>query len=364
MRKEELISALVSSKRGSLVSNGRKTSATNSPRAGQTTRGASAANMRSAGQSDSKASAAKLAPPPSAASQRIKKRLAELHRNRHRLHDISTITSPTTGSSPEADRLLLLVRDAYWIHLSWEIQPATVRRAQTALGQFWHSAEPVIRLHRLHPSGASAGYQQVTIHGGVNHWYINVQDPPGRYRAEIGYATPGGNFYGIAKSNEATTPTHEAARSLAAQSMDDNWTDVARNADRIYAMSGGYSADGVSPELQEALEGRLRRRLGRPTETRLGPSGPITADNTLLELTAEMVVHGHVAPHTHLTVQGEPVEVSPEGQFAVRVAMPDRRQVIPVVASSADGVNQKTVILGIEKNTKTLSPPRRENGVL
>src|SRR5690606_28723753 len=58
----------------------------------------------------------------------------------------------------------------------------------------------------------------------------------------------------------------------------------------------------------------------------------------------------------HVTVEGEPVSVRPDGTFAVRMHFPDRRQVVPVVASAADGVEQKTIILGIERNTKELEP--------
>ena len=55
--------------------------------------------------------------------------------------------------------------------------------------------------------------------------------------------------------------------------IDENWTDVAENFDKIYAMSGGYSPDNNSLELQELFEERLRRPMGSPMVTRYG-SGP------------------------------------------------------------------------------------------
>jgi hypothetical protein len=36
--------------------------------------------------------------------------------------------------------------------------------------------------------------------------------------------------------------------------------------------------------------------------------------------------------------------------------MPNRRQVLPVVAHSADGVEQRTIVLAVERNTKTMEP--------
>ena len=44
----------------------------------------------------------------------------------------------------------------------------------------------------------------------------------------------------------------------------------------------------------------------------------------------------------------------------VRLSMPDRRQVLPVVASTPDGVEQRTIVLAVERNTKVMEPLVRE----
>jgi hypothetical protein len=36
--------------------------------------------------------------------------------------------------------------------------------------------------------------------------------------------------------------------------------------------------------------------------------------------------------------------------------MPDKRQVLPVVASSADGIETRTVVVAVERNTKVMEP--------
>jgi hypothetical protein len=297
-----------------------------------------------------RARAASRAAKPSAAQ----KQLAEMQRQRARMQDLSTAT-PTAG----ADRLLLLVRDPYWLQVTWEITPSSVTRARTALGQHWHGAQPVVRIGKLGDDGAVGGVRQVKVHGGVNHWYVDVADPPARFRAEIGYVDLSGGFYSIARSNEVQTP--EAGMGEVGEHA---WSDVARNADKVFAMSGGYSADGPSQELRQALEERLRRPLGRPTETRFTASEAKTDGSMLnVEIEAELVVRGSTAPHTHLTIQGEPVLVREDGLFAVKLPFPDRRQVIPVVASSADGLHQRTIILGVERNTKALEPRRRDAAI-
>ncbi|MEM8866626.1 MAG: DUF4912 domain-containing protein, partial [Planctomycetota bacterium] len=159
------------------------------------------------------------------------------------------------------------------------------------------------------------------------------------------------------RSNTVTTPAPGSA-----DTVDKNWADVAENADQIYAMSGGYSPNGASMELQELLEERLRRRLGRPAQIRFGNGAAGSSRNGELRLAidAELVVYGSTDPHTHVTVKGEPVPVRPDGTFAIKMHLPDRRQVVPVVAGSSDGVEQKTVILGVERNTKMLDPVVRE----
>ena len=55
-----------------------------------------------------------------------------------------------------------------------------------------------------------------------------------------------------------------------------------------------------------------------------------------------------------MTFRGEPIELREDGTFTVRVSMPERRQVIPVVATRADGVEQRTIVIAIERNTKVM----------
>ena len=256
------------------------------------------------------------------------------------------------------DRLVVLVRDPYWLHAWWELSERSIQRSRSALGQKWHQAQPALQLYRVDEEGAGTFERQISIHGGVNNWYIDVQDPPTGYRMEIGYSIGSESFYTLAKSNTVLTPTPGSR-----QMIDENWTDVAENADRIYAMSGGYSPHGTSADLQEVLEERLHRPMGTPLETRYGDGAArllFQADDLQCAIDAELVVYGASHPHVHLTVKGEPVQVRSNGTFVVRIALPDRRQVIPVVASSPDGAEQQTIILAIERNTKVMEPMHRD----
>lgn len=260
----------------------------------------------------------------------------------------------------EQDRLVVMVRDPYWLHVYWEIMRQSVERAQSALGPHWHTAQPVLRLFRVAHDGAASLEREIAIHGGVRHWYVDVQSPPCQFRMEIGYVNGDGRFYSLARSNVVNTPPAGTS-----DSVDENWADVAENADRIFAMSGGYSPRGTSLELQELLEERLGRPLGSPMETRYGGGAAqalVRQRELPFAVDAELLVYGVSDPHAHLTLQGEPVPLRSDGSFTVRMSLPDRRQVIPVVASSPDGVEQRTIILAVERNTKVLEPRTRELG--
>jgi hypothetical protein len=41
--------------------------------------------------------------------------------------------------------------------------------------------------------------------------------------------------------------------------------------------------------------------------------------------------------------------------------LPDSRQIIPAIASSMDGGEEKTIILAIERNTKSLEPQMHDS---
>ena len=75
---------------------------------------------------------------------------------------------------------------------------------------------------------------------------------------------------------------------------------------------------------------------------------------------AEMILYGRTKPDAKVTLGGEPIKLRPDGSFTVRQPMPDKRQVLPVVASTADGVEQRTIVIAVERNTKVLEPMVRE----
>ncbi len=304
-------------------------------------------------------------------SPKVLKRIRELQLQRDSNKDVSfrpTLVRPPGASEPiwekepQKDRVALFVRDAYWLHASWDITRHAIERARAALAEQWHGSKPVVRLLRLDDGGTTTTSETVErdieIHGGLRDWYIDWPGEVANLRVMVGYLSPAGHFHAIAKSNTVRTPgagTQDA--------VDAHWSDVESESERIYAMSGGYDRERETAELKEVLEDRLHRQLGAPALAQLGAqaSGPFRRRNDFhFDMDIELVVYGSTLPDGFLTLSGEPVTLRSDGTFVVRLPFPDRRQVLPAVACSRDGGQQRTIVVAVERNTKIMEPLDKE----
>ena len=104
--------------------------------------------------------------------------------------------------------------------------------------------------------------------------------------------------------------------------------------------------------------------MGPPTPTRLQPvtgeGDDTTRSGFQLEVDAELIIYGATRPDAYVTLKGEPVKVQADGTFRVRVDMPNKRQVLPIVASVPQGGGRQTVVMAIERNTKAMEPYSRD----
>ncbi len=254
------------------------------------------------------------------------------------------------------DRIIAMVRDPYWLHAYWELSRSTLARAQAALGQDWHTARPVLRLLDVTSEDTTSATERhirdIEIHGGVNNWYIDVTNPPRSYRIDVGYLARRGKFFVLARSNVVSTP-----KAGVSDVMDENWASVQDQFQKIYNQSGGASNSASSQDLRELFEERLRRPMHGLSLQSLGTGALHGLSNGFhFEIDAELIVYGATEPNAKVTLQGEPVQLRPDGTFTVRFSLPDSRQIIPAVAASPDGVEERTIVLAVERNTKELEP--------
>ncbi|VTT97670.1 Uncharacterized protein OS=Singulisphaera acidiphila (strain ATCC BAA-1392 / DSM 18658 / VKM B-2454 / MOB10) GN=Sinac_6872 PE=4 SV=1 [Gemmataceae bacterium] len=264
--------------------------------------------------------------------------------------------APPVGG-PSKDRIFIAVPDPHWLHVIWELTAQSVQRAEAALKQDWYGAKLIIRLSDVTShdttSTSETPIRDIVIEGDCNTWYINVPQPPRQYRADIGYVSRRGDFFPLAKSNVATPPKAGSSEALdPAVNLGD-----AKQAERTLARSTGFESAG-NPELREYFEERLKRSLGAPKETGFGSGAtpPGALKKFFFDIDARLVVYGRTDPTAHLTLGNDPVSLKPDGTFAMWFSLPDSRQIIPAVATSSDGVEERTIVLAVERNTKYLDP--------
>lgn len=257
----------------------------------------------------------------------------------------------------QKDRIVAIVRDPFWLHVFWELTHHSVQRAEAALGQDWHGSKPILRVYDVTSqdttSTAEAIVRDIDIHGGCTNWYVEVSQPPKSYRVDIGYLSKRNQFYVLGRSNIVTPP-----KAGVSDTIDENWSDIdAKQADRLYAMSNGFETPASDKEaLKEFFEERLRRPMNAPTLSATTATPGSKDRKFFFSIDAEMIVFGRTMPGTRVTLQGEPVKLRPDGSFTMRYSFPDGRQILPCVAESADGVEERKIVLAVERNTKELEP--------
>lgn len=270
--------------------------------------------------------------------------------------ELANLKVQSLGHGCQKDRIITMVRDPYWLHTHWELSRTTLGRAQAALGQEWHAARPILRLMDVTSEDTTSASEQqvrdIEIHGGVNNWYIDVNNPPRSYRVDIGYLSRRGKFYVLARSNVVHTP-----RAGVTDEIDHNWSDIQNQAERIYHQSGGNGHIAPHDDLKALFEERLRRPMNTLSLSSLSTGGlGLPGRGFHFELDAELIVYGTTEPNAKVCLQGEPVQLRPDGTFTVRFSLPDARQIIPATAASPDGVEERTIVLAVERNTKELEP--------
>lgn len=270
------------------------------------------------------------------------------------------------ASGPNKDRAILMVRDAFWLQAAWEVTRGSVQRAQAALGEHWHTAKPVLRLVSITDASANAAEQKVRdipIHGGVNTWYIDILGEPTRFRVIVGYTVgkerEEQKFYALCRSNTVESPAPGSC-----DAIDGHWEEIAEDYERVFSLSGGHN-EGPKSDLRDVFEERLRRPMTAPSGETKASGGDLSLRREKelpFEVDAELIVFGSTAAGSSVSLGGDPVKLNEDGTFTLRLELPDRRQVLPVVATSRDGMRQRTTIISVERNTKVMEPYRREEG--
>ncbi len=244
------------------------------------------------------------------------------------------------------DQLLLMVRDPYWLHAYWEIGTPLVERIRVAMGHLWHTAEPVLRLYRVHTDIVGTLRQEflsdIKIHGGINNWYIDVDNPPSSFMVEIGYLARDGQFFILLSSNMVETPQRYIHDVFGHPDL--GWRGIS------------FGTYPFNRDENNGFSNRDGDGMDMPGVTmRKNKNGDSTSQrNFELDVDSEIVIKGKTEPNIQLTIKGEHIRLKEDGTFSIRYHLPERRHVFPIVAVSTDGIETQTVILAFERNTKVM----------
>ncbi len=260
-----------------------------------------------------------------------------------------TLCSPVSNGNREAkDQLILMVRDPFWLHAYWEVSAPLVERVRAAMGHLWHTADPILRLYKVHTDNVGALRQEfitdIQIHGGINNWYIDVDDPPSSFLVEIGYLARDGQFFVLLSSNIVETPQryiHDAFGH-----PDVSWMGIPPD-----FCSGVFTDTLNKSDYKQGPAGSEKIASLVSDETRIIPNA---VRDFSLNVDSEIVIKGKTEPGVQLTIKGEKIRLKEDGSFSIRYHLPERRHVFPIVAISSDGIETQTVILAFERNTKVL----------
>ena len=257
----------------------------------------------------------------------------------------------------EEDNLTLKARDAYWIQATWHIRQKTTDRVRGALGSDWHYAKPAIRLFEVRPNdgfNSRRALRNIEIMLKAGNWFIDVDGIPASYQVELGYITENGKFFTILTSNTVTTPSPDTVKGFDAGFDFDEALDE-------YELKMNFKTQTSSDEerhVRQMIDDQ-RRKLGAAAfakSAKLDRMSNFDDKGFPFHLDAKALIHGRTLPGAHVTVRGYPIIVDEDGEFLMRVDLPDRRQIFPVVASSGDGIQQRTIVLSLERVTRFLEP--------
>lgn len=239
-------------------------------------------------------------------------------------------------------RIVLQVRDPFWMHAYWEISQETALDLARELGESLPGSHLTLKVNEVTGRDGTdfANRVAIDVHPFADNWYINVCEPDRSYCVDLGLTCGSNDYRFIARSNVVHTP-----RIGPSEICDEEWLSIraleeTAHGPRTYAASPGMPARRIRAEawareiaLGSGGVGAVSSPVGPPV-----PAGApeMAARQYWLRADAELVVYGATEPGSHVCVSGMAVNTAPDGSFSVRMALPCGELPVEVTAESAD----------------------------
>ena len=281
----------------------------------------------------------------------------------------------TPRPEPIGTRVMFLPRDPQWAVVYWQIDTCDRQRAM-ATG----AKDLCLRLADVTGLIGGAAHphtlQEIVVGSNATEWYLPVPVCDRDYRVELGYRTddPGG-WISLACSSVVRIPGIHTSEGLVARY--EPFT-MAGGEPMAQGRDGNSDGDGLHERLYErgAAQWRGHRNgsevfhaPGLPFQGADGHhtsgagvwssgrsdsgSGGVSRRRRSFWLVAdaELIVYGATDPAAQLTICGEPVPLSADGTFRLAMAFPDGRQIYPIQAVTADGLQRRSTTLDFQRHT-------------
>jgi len=255
----------------------------------------------------------------------------------------------------DQDKIILQVRDPWWIHVYWEVRGSTLDRLRNELRDEFYNVKRVLRVYDVSQiifTGNNAHrFFDIEINEQANSWYIDTGGPGRSWCVDLGLKLANGRFITIIRSNIVHTPIEGPS-----WITDEEWMIPEDMFARLYGMGFGF---GRSSPVGKAWQERVKQALfsgvlASPGITSMAsPVRKILAERKFwLKVDCELIVYGATESGAKVSVQGKPINLRRDGTFTLRFALPQGKQVIPVKAVSSDNKEERTITPIVTRETR------------
>lgn len=264
-------------------------------------------------------------------------------------------------------KISVLVRDPEWVYVFWEISDAT--RAELGLQRGRHNRPLLLRLYDVSGIDFNGANAHTTLDIPVNDytssWYVRVPRAGRRFLVDLGSITEEGSFQTITRSQAVDIPEPRIS-----EEEDSSWMPQSGDVYRqILKLSGGtdITTHMGSEEFVHVLQKKLMENVGDSSFSgQLAALGIGSSENFSegvvhrvgqrgrdfwLEVGVDVIVYGATEPDAKVKLMGRPIQLTTDGTFRIRMALPDGTIEFPVEATSADEVETRKVCPIVNRKT-------------
>ncbi|PSB16569.1 hypothetical protein C7B65_21210 [Phormidesmis priestleyi ULC007] len=300
-------------------------------------------------------------------------------------------------------RIVLLPRNPQWGYTYWDISNEHKSEVRQQGGE-----KLVLRLYDVTDIEVNQqtphSMQQFDCDEMARDWYLSIPVSDRDYLVEIGYLTRDGRWLMLARSTPIRIPPTYPSDWVEDQFVTIDWQEDLRGktflelvppskqteteavANPIYDRIFGIAQSAESQRVEGSLFGSMQQvpqqsissfglqsgvGIGAwPTPSGIGMSGigmsgigfsasapPIRPRNFWLVADAELIVYGATEPDAKVTIDGNPIQLNPDGTFRFQLLFQDGVIRYPIIAIAADGEQMRSIHMKFTRET----PQRNTN---